>query len=143
MAFGMGPVVRLVNRVRDADGKQVPWEGMAGGEALWVVDTLDVPLGVARILIHQSMYKVDPANGSPSYRLGCVKLGAPEEPLTVDEVTRIELFDRELMSEDEQKKMVTKRIHNPINPAMSRGARILRPTDEGAMPGEFGGRVQE
>lgn len=143
MVFGLGPAVRLVNRVRDADGKQVPWEGMVGGEAVWVHDTLDVPLGVARILIHQSMYKVDPANGAASYRLGCAKLGAPEDPLTVDEVTRQELFERELLSDAERAKVQTKRIHNPINPAMSRGARVLRGTEEGALPGEFGGRIQD
>lgn len=140
MAFGRGPVVRLVNRVVDDKGAKVPQEYMIGGEALWVRDTLDIPLGEARILIHQSMYKVDPVSGTPSYRLGCPALGCPDDDLPVAEVQRKELIERELLPASERKKMKYEKIHNPINPGMSRGVVPIKGNAEGVQPGEFGFR---
>lgn len=139
MAF-KGPVVRLVNRVIDEKGERVPQEYMLGGEALWVRDTLDVPVGEARIIIHQSMYKIDPVNGVPSYKLGCRALSCDDTDLPVAEIKRTELIERELLPESERKKMKLERIHNPINPAMSRGVSAIKGDAEGAQPGEFGFR---
>lgn len=141
MAFGMGPVVRLVNRVVDENGKRVPIEFMVGGEAIWLRDSLDVPIGVARIMIHQSMYKIDPVTGLPSYRVGCNTLGCEETDLPASETKRMELVDRDLMSESERSKMRVEKIHNPINPALSRRPSAgPRAGDDGAHPGEFGWR---
>lgn len=140
MAFGMGPVVRLVNRVVDDKGERVPLEVMLGGEALWIRDFIDMPLGAARIVIHQSMYKIDPVTGSPSYKLGCKALDVPVDDLPVSETRRTELIERELMPESERKKMKYERIHNPINPGLSRGVVPIKGTAEGAQPGEFGFR---
>lgn len=140
MAFGMGPVVRLVNRVIDEDGSRVPQEYMFGGEAVWVRDTLDVPIGVARVIIHQSMFKIDPVSGAPTYKLGCLKLDCPIDDVPVASIKRAELIERELLPESERKKMKFERIHNPINPGLSRGTSAIKGGDEGAQPGEFGFR---
>jgi hypothetical protein len=140
MALGLGPVVRLVNRVIDEKGERVPQNVTYSGEALVVKDTLDVPVGAARVLIHQSMYKVDPVSGTPSYRLGCSALGCPVDDIPKQEAYRQELIDRELMTESERKKMKMVRIHNPINPGLSRGPGGIRQDAEGAQPGEFGYR---
>ena len=140
MALGMGPVVRLVNRVVNEQGERVPQNVTFGGEALVVRDTLDVPVGAARVIIHQSMYKVDPVSGAPSYRLGCQKLNCPEDDLPVKEAYRTELIERELMTESERGKMKLVKIHNPINPGLSRGPGAIRDTAEGSQPGEFGFR---
>lgn len=138
--IGLGPVVRLVNRVVDENGERVPQNVTFSGEALVVKDTLDVPIGAARVIIHQSMYKVDPVSGTPSYRLGCQKFGLPTDDLPKSEAYRQELIERELMTESERKKMKIVKIHNPINPGLSRGPANIRVADEGAQPGEFGYR---
>lgn len=140
MAFGLGPSVRITNRVVDESGERIAQEYMVGGEAVWVRDTLDVPLGVARIMIHQSMYKIDPVNSTPSYRLGCKELGIDPSDIQLADTQRLELLERELLPESERKKMKVERLHNPINPGLSRGARTIRDNEEGALPGEFGFR---
>jgi hypothetical protein len=139
MAYGFGRTVRLVNRVIDENGKRVPIEFMVGGEAIWLRDNLDVPVGVARIMIHQSMYKIDPVSGLPSYKLGCESLGCEETDLPVSETKRLELVDRDLMPESSRGKMKVEKLHNPINPALSRRSQSgPRAGDDGAFPGEFG-----
>ncbi len=141
MALGMGPVVRLVNRVVNEKGERVPQNVTFGGEALVVRDTLDVPIGAARVILHQSMYKVDPVSGAPAYRLGCSALNCPIDDLPVKDAYRTELIERELMSESERSKMKLVKIHNPINPGLSRGPGAIRETAEGSQPGEFGFRA--
>lgn len=96
------PTVELVNRVRDANGKPVPWRGMFGGEQVWIVDRLHVPQGAARILIHQSMYKVEPDTSHAEYRLGCEALGVPTDLIPFAETQREELLDRDLLTPDRQ-----------------------------------------
>ena len=140
MSFGQGPIVRVVNRVVDDNGERVPYNAMFSGEALVLRDTMDMPLGMARVVIHGSMYKIDPVSGAPSFKLGCSSLGCPVDDLALSEVTRVELIDRSLMSESERKKMKLERIHNPINPGLSRGPAGIRADTEGAQPGEFGYR---
>lgn len=137
-AFGLGRTVRLVNRVTDEHGNKVPQEFMVGGEAVWVRDTLDVPVGLARIMVHQSMYKLDAATGTPVYRLGCQSFeGCPVDDLPVSELSRDELIDR---PESQKARMKKERIHNPIAPGQSRGPAPIRASAEGAQPGEFGFR---
>src|SRR5258708_2315334 len=96
------PSVTVVNRVRDKDGKPVPWTAYYGGESFTIVDKVSMPLGAARVVIHHSMYKLEPDTMFGSYRLGCEELGLPTDPLTQDEVGRIELIDRELLGADRQ-----------------------------------------
>jgi len=138
--FGMGPTVKLTNRVIDEDGNRVPYEGTVGGETVWVRDTLDVPIGVARILIHQSMYKIDPVSGTPSYKLGCKDLGTDCTDVPVKETRRAELLERELLPDSQKGKTQFVKIHNPINPGMSRALPPTRQGQDGALPGEFGFR---
>lgn len=140
MAFGRGPVVRLVNRVVNEKGERVPQSARIGGEALVVRDTIDLPIGEARVLIHQSMYKIDPVSGEPSYKLGCSALGIPVDEIPEKDTQRVELIERELMPESERKKMKLEKIHNPINPGLSRGITPIRSDQEGSQPGEFGYR---
>ena len=133
--FSQGAVVRLVNRVVDLDGKRVPAEYMVGGAAFWVQEYLDVPAEYAELLIHQSMYRIDPINAQGSYRLGCEQFGVPvtDVPLAVTE--RDELIDRTLLSPLRQKAKPT-RFHNPI-----RRMDPLKQADpkagDGAFAGEF------
>jgi len=94
--------VKLVNRVRDKNGKPVPYTAYYGGDTVVIVDELRVPLGPARVIIHHSMYKQEPDTLYSSYRLGCPDLGLPCDPLTEEEVNRLELVDRDLLGPDRQ-----------------------------------------
>jgi len=133
---GLGPLVKVINRVRGADGSLIPYEGVVDGEAIVVRDTLDLPLGVARILIHGSMYRVDPVTLETAYKLGCAELGAPEDPIPVEETQRVELIDRSGLPEQ---KMELQRIrnnnrvrrHDPI------GVSTPAPNADGALQGSF------
>src|SRR3990172_6069664 len=140
MSFGLGRTVRVVNRVVAEDGQRVPYEAMVGGEAFWIRDSMDLPVGIARVAIHGSMYKIDPINATPSYKLGCRELEVETSDLPFADTQRLELLERELLPERERKKMKVERIHNPINPGLSRVAKNIRPDEEGALPGEFGFR---
>lgn len=136
--FSQGAVVRLVNRVVDADGKRVPRKYMVGGIAFWIHEYLDVPVEYASLIIRQSMYKIDPVNHRGEYRLGCEKFGTPMADVPVAETERIELIDRSLLSPARQKANPT-RIHNPIR--RFDALRMADPRDgDGAHAGEFGTR---
>jgi hypothetical protein len=132
--------VRLVNRIIDEHGQRVPQEYMFSGEAVVIQDVLDVEVGIARILIHQSMYKIDPVDGSSKYKLGCEKLETPTGDIPVADIDRIELIDRDLLPESQRRKMKYEHLHNPINPNMSRGPLAIKGNVDGSQPGEFGYR---
>ena len=134
--FGLGPVVRVVNRVKDSDGKPVRFEARVGGEAFYIEEALDLPRDVARLVIHQSMFKIDPVTHQPDHRLGCKALGAPEEPIAAVEVERIELIDRDLLPPHRQD-VKRVRIHNPIRRMDALKTNAPRPGENGAFPGEF------
>lgn len=135
--FGLGPVVRVVNRVVDADGKRVPVECMVGGEAFVVTDHVDLPSGLARIAIQQSMYRIDPVTFAADYKLGCEKLGAPTSDIPVSETQRAELVDRDLLPPHRQN-VKTVRIHNPIRRMDSIMVKAPKPNSDGAFPAGFG-----
>jgi hypothetical protein len=135
--FGLGPVVRVVNRVRDADGQPVVFKAMVGGESLKIVETLDLPHDIARLVIHQSMFRIDPVTHQPTHRLGCKALGVPEDPVSLAEVeSRGELIDRDLLPAHRQD-VKRVRIHNPIRRMDPLKINAPRPGDNGAYPGEF------
>lgn len=146
--FGLGPVVRLVNRVVDIDGKPVPQEYQVGGVAFWLKDTMDVPIGVARIVIMQSMFKLDPVTYGATYKVGCEELGVPVESIPVEETQRLELIERENLPPDRQlgakdrhgRTFKPVRIYNPIRRMDPLAVNAPRPSDNGALPGEFGDR---
>jgi hypothetical protein len=135
--FGLGRQVKVVNRVRKEDGSPVPFEARWGGEAFWIKDSMDLPYDVARTVIHQSMYKIDPVTSLPDYRLGCEELGTATSALTVETVTRVELLERELMSPNLQK-IKTVKLHNPIMPRRDAHRPAVRESTDGAQPGMYG-----
>jgi hypothetical protein len=127
---------------------RVPFEFIYGGEAGWIKDTLSVPKGVARIIIHQSMYRMDPITNLANYRLGCKELDIPTSDIPVEDTRRIELIDRECLTPDRQfgardrqgrtLKPVT--IHNPIRRVDPLTVSNPRPNENGASQGEYGDR---
>ena len=135
--FGLGPVVRVVNRVRDAEDKPVVFKAMVGGEAIKIVETLDLPRDIARLVIHQSMFRIDPVTHQATHRLGCKALGVPEDPVSLAEVeSRGELIDRDLLPPHRQD-VKRVRIHNPIRRMDPIRINAPRPGENGAFPGEF------
>ena len=136
--FSQTAVVRLVNRVIGPDGKRVPHEYMVGGVAFWIHEYLDVPVEYAELLIHQSMYKIDPVSNRGDYRLGCEKFGVPVTDVPLVETERAELIDRSLLSPLRQKLKPT-RFHNPIR-RMDPMKQADPRAGDGAFPGEFGDR---
>lgn len=111
--FGLQPTVTLVNRVVDEAGKPITQYYTFDGRSVAITTELQVPLGVARILIHNSMWKLDPTITSPEYKLGCPELDLPVEPITPDMLaSKNELLDRSKMAHGAKVKAV--HIHNPI-----------------------------
>jgi hypothetical protein len=138
--------VTLVNRVRGADGKPIPWQAMFDGERIAIEESISVPVGVARILIQQSMYKMEPDTSTADYRLGCTELGCPIDPLTEAEVNRSELIDRDLLSPD--RKLGAKDRFGRTYTAVKRAYRPPRTipvsvTDPGEQDGVFPGQYGE
>lgn len=144
-----GPLVRVVNRIVGEDGQPVPYEYMFGGEAGWITDHVDLPVDEARVVIHNSMFRVDPVSNLPEYKLGCAALGANEAPIAADQTKRHELIQRELLSPDRQfgakdrfgRTLKPVPFHNPINPRRDASPIGPRPNEAGALPGEFGERL--
>jgi len=92
--------VRVVNRVIRPDGTHVPYTAYFGGETVTFDDHLDVPPGVASIIIHHSMYRQEPDTFVADYRLGCEEFDTPITPIPEVEVQRSELIDRDLLPPD-------------------------------------------
>lgn len=149
MPRSRGPLVRVVNRIVGEDGTPVPYEYMFGGEAGWITDHLDLPVGEARTIIHQSMFRLDPVSNQPEYKLGCAELGADEAPIPVAHTRRVELVDRSLLPPDRQfgakdrfgRTLQRVPMHNPITPRRDASPIGPRPTEGGVHPGEFGDRL--
>lgn len=135
--FGLGPVVRVVNRVKDPEGHTVPFEARCAGEAFWIHESIDLPLSVARIVVHGSMYKLDPVTAVAEYRLGCADLGIPTDALPVQETTRVELVDRSLLPPERQKIQPVK-LYNPIRQREAAPVVSLRSNESGVYQGHFG-----
>lgn len=111
--FGLEPTVTLVNRVVDDEGRHVPQVGMFDGQRVEIVDRLPVPYSVARILIHHSMYRLDPNTNLAEYRLGCPEMDLPTNEIKQSDIdSRNELLDRDKMSYGQKVKAVS--INNPI-----------------------------
>lgn len=93
MALRVEPTVTLINRVRDASGKVVPYTATFDGESEEIRESLVVPVPIARILVHNSMYRWDPHGGDPMYRLAVHEWGMDETPIMVSDLGD-ELLDR-------------------------------------------------
>lgn len=94
--------VTVVNRVVDTEGKPVPYTAYYGGDTFEIIDEMALPVGVARTVVHHSMYNLDPDTFAADYKLGCKAFNLPCDPLRQDEVTRLELLDRTLLGPDRQ-----------------------------------------
>lgn len=99
---GFEPTVKVVNRVVRADGTKVPYTAYFGGDTVTFTDAIHVPRGVARIIIHNSMYRQEPDTFAVEYKLGCLEMQVPEDPVSEEDVDRMELIDRSLLSPDRQ-----------------------------------------
>lgn len=89
--LGIEPTVTLVNRLVSDDGQHIPYDFMYDGQPGTVVEKLQLPVGAARIIVHNSMYRYGP-NGI-EYRLGVPEWEMPCEPIPPSEF-RDELIDR-------------------------------------------------
>ena len=141
-------IVTVVNRVVDADGKRVPYQAYFDGTVITIQDSEPVTAGAARVIVHNSMYRIDPDTNYGLYRLGVKEWGMPVEDVSDAEVhSRNELIDREQLPPHRQfgaidsktgkryQQFVKKqpiRRHDPIA-ISSPGAR-----DDGVFPGGFG-----
>lgn len=89
--------VRVINRVVDAQGSPVPWTAYVNGEPMRIEREVILPAAMARVVVHQSMYRLDPEAFVASYRLGVAEWGLPTDPIPLAEVERVELLDRDLL----------------------------------------------
>jgi hypothetical protein len=90
--LGLEPTVTVVNRLIDDDGNHVPYEFVFDAIPGQVIDQMVMPVGPARIIVHNSMYSTGP-NGN-EYRLGVKEWGLPTDPIPPDDLHRDELIDR-------------------------------------------------
>lgn len=93
MPLRLDPTVTLVNRLVDASGNRIPYTAMFDGESVVILDELPVPVGIARIIVHNSMFRVDPYGGEPQYKLGVKEWGLDVSPLAPTDISD-ELIDR-------------------------------------------------
>lgn len=135
------PTVTLVNRLVDDDGQPVPQEFMYDGESVVIVDRTTVPVGAARIIVHHSMFKMDPVTSVPQYKLGVPEWDLPCEPICLSEIGD-ELLDRDAVGWPRQTIKGTKLGKGP--PLRNVGARhdpiaVNDPRGgDGAFPGHYG-----
>lgn len=146
MPLRFEPTVTLVNRVRDPQGRVIPYEVMFDGESEKIVETLTVPVGIARILVHNSMFRWDPNGGEPRYKLAVREWGMDETPISVEQIGD-ELLDRSDPSIGPRRtihgKILTK--GRPLqNVDQRRDPLSVRTTgarEDGVFPGGFGKTV--
>lgn len=143
--LGIEPTVTLVNRQVDEAGQRIPYTFVYDSQPVTFVDTITIPIGPARIIVHNSMYRTGP-NGN-DYRLGVAEWNLPCDPLPPTEF-RDELIDREALGYPRQTVKGTK---------LGKGAPLRNPTPrreptsinnpggkDGAFPGHYGEvRVQQ
>lgn len=119
----LGKMVVVVNRVVDEHGNRVPYEAYIDGTVLKIMDEEHVPSGIARIIVHNSMYALDPDTYIGQYKLGVAAWGLPVDDLPLSEVQRLELINREQLPVHRQfgavdnktgKKYQAVRRHNPV-----------------------------
>jgi len=144
----LGKIVTIINRVIDADGKRVPYEAYIDGTVIKIEDSYPIQEGLARIIVHNSMYCIDPDTYTGQYKLAVKEWGMPSEDLPLAEIKdRVELINREQLPPNRQfgavdqktgrkyqtfyKKQAIRR-HDPIK-VVGPGA-----NEDGAHPGGFG-----
>jgi hypothetical protein len=147
MLTALGPTVKVVNRQVDEHGQPVPYEAHVGGDVIRILDEAHVPAGVARIIVHHSMYRLDPVTNTGQYKLGVPEWGMPVDPLPPSEWQRVELIEREYLPPLRQigavdprtgRRYQPTRIHNPIRRHDPLAVSAPKPNEPGAHPGGFG-----
>lgn len=137
--LGIESQVTLVNRLVDEDGRPIPYTFVFDAQPYELIDKMVVPVGVARIVVHNSMYRT--SGQGMEYKLGVPEWDLPCEPLppstfTDELVDRAEIgWPRQTIKGRELKKgpplrNVIKR-QDPVNQANPRGS-------DGAFPGYYG-----
>jgi hypothetical protein len=117
----------------------VPYEFTYDAQPGQVIDTLVVPVGPARIIVHNSMYSSGP--DGLEYRLGVAEWGMPCTPIPAGE-KRDELIDRSTGNIGPRQTITGKKLgkgpplkepkrHDPISLENPRG-------QDGAFPGFYG-----
>src|SRR6266480_5053777 len=136
----LGKQVTVVNRVRDDKGEVVPYDAFIDGTVLVIRESERVHEGVARIIVHNSMYKIDPISYNGLYKLGVADWGMDVSPINESEAKPLELVDRESLTPDRQfgykrqdgKSYQPKRINNTIRRHDPVGMNIPGPRQDGA-----------
>jgi hypothetical protein len=149
MSLSSGKVVKVINRVRDARGAPVPYDAHVDGDCITIQDDVWLPEGLARIAVQGSMYSIDPISSAAQYRLGVAEWGIPINPLSLQEVERPELIEREALTPDRQlgyknsagKTLKPVRINNPIRRHDPISQNMPGPRQDGALPGGYGEHV--
>jgi hypothetical protein len=138
--------VKIINRVRDEKGKHVPYDAHIAGECVTIEKEIWLPVGYARVVVHGSMYSMDPVTNQGQYRLGVEEWGMDVSPIPVSEVQRLELIEREQLTPDRQigsknkdgKTLKPVRLNNPIRRHDPIGQNMPGPRQDGAHPGGYG-----
>ena len=147
----LGEPVTVVNRLRDANGRPIPWDIHVDGDCITITESTVLPAGVARIAIQGSMFAFDPQSLQGDYRLGVADWDMPVTPLPLAELQkRIELIERTKLPPDRQfgwksangktfsvvrTSIPQSRRHDPL--ALS----VPGPHQDGALPAGFGDRI--
>jgi hypothetical protein len=142
----IGKQVTVVNRVRDDKGQPVPYDAFIGGTVVVIRESERLPEGIARIIVHNSMYKIDPISFEGHYKIGVPEWGLPIDPITEAEAHPLELVERENLTPDRQfgykrqdgKSYRPKRFGNTIRRHDPLALNIPGPRQDGAMPAGFG-----
>src|SRR5438552_17924478 len=92
--------VVVVNRVRDEQGNPVPYDAWIGGQVLVIKESVSLPPGIARIIVHNSMYKMDGVSYIGKYKLGVADWGMEMSPITVADAHPVELTERASLIHD-------------------------------------------
>ena len=141
MALRFSSTVTLINRVRDKAGNIVPYEVMFDGESETIQESLVVPVPIARVLVHNSMFRWDPNGGDPQYRLAVREWGMDESPITTEEIGN-ELLDRNDPAVGPRMTIKGTKLGfgPPIAPPRRRDPISVRDVGDadGAFPGAFG-----
>ena len=134
----LGPVVTVVNRVVDDEGKPVPYQAYIDGTVLVIHDQVGIPAGVARIIVHNSMYAIDPETYTGQFRLGVAEWDMPVGPLLFSTISkREELIDRESLPGSRQK-VERVRLHNPIRRHDSTSSPFVGSREDGTVSAGYG-----
>jgi len=143
----LGPSVYVVNRLTNDRGHSIPYEAYVDGTAFKIAEGIHLPTGIARILVHNSMYAIDPISNAGQYKLGVEAWGMPIDALPITVWKRPELVERPYLGPERQhgrvnartgKKLQLVSIHNPVRRHDPVAMNIPGPAQDGAHPGSFG-----